>query len=171
MRWLALALFGLSTVAAAEDWATFATTSDGDVHAYARDKLHFEGNGVALWRKVEFRMPLPVRSGLAQSAWYREHIECAKLQLRTLGYLYYAADGSVIDNVYAPDAPPVPIYKDTPAEQLAATLCPMAAERAAEAEAPVDELEKLRREVEALQRQVRTLRQGVEVQRADGTGR
>lgn len=172
MKWLPIALLTVATAAVAEDdWVEFATTSDGDVHYYARDKLHFDKQGVALWRRVDFHMPLPMRSALAQSGRYREHIDCADRRLRTLGYLYYAADGSVIENVYSPDAPPVSIRKDTPAEWLAEALCPKTTEQSAQAEAPQDdELEKLRREVEALQSQVRQMRRSLEVQEAAGTG-
>jgi hypothetical protein len=172
VKWGVLALLWLAPCAQAEDWVEAATTSDGDVHYYAGDKLHIEGDGVAYWRKVEFRMPLPVQAALAQSALYREHIDCAELRLRTLGYLYYAADGAIIENVYVPDAPPVAIRQGTPAERLASALCPMVAEASAAAAAePVDELDKLRREVEALQTQVHRLRRGLQVQEAAGTGR
>lgn len=172
MKWLPIALLAVAAAAGAEDdWVEFATTSDGDTHYYARDKLHFDRQGVALWRRVDFRMPLPVRSALAQSGRYREHIDCADRRLRTLGYLYYAADGSVIENVYTPDAPSVAIRKDTPAERLAESLCPVASEQSAQMDAPQDDdLERLRREVEALQSQVRQMRRSLEVQEAAGAG-
>lgn len=170
MRWLLIALIGLAPSAWGEDWVAVATTSDGDVHSYAGDKLHVDGDTVAFWRKVDFRMPLPVRSALARSALYREQVDCATLQLRTLGYLYYGQDGGIIENVYEPDAPPVVILADTPAAQLANALCAkVTATR--ETDEPVDELDKLRREVEALQDNVRKLRRGLEVKEAAGTGR
>ena len=167
-----LALLCSVHCAQAEDWVEIAPTSDGDAQAFDRDKIHVEGDGVAYWRKVEFRMALPVRSSLAQSGMYREHIDCGERRMRTLGYLYYAADGGIIENVYVPDAPPVEILKGSPAEQLADVLCPMAVQAdAAQSGQPVDELEKLRREVEVLQSQVLRLRRGLEVQEAAGTGR
>ena len=172
MKWLLLALLGAAPGALADDWIIVATTSDGDVHSYAGDKLHFENDAVAFWRKVEFRMPLPVRSALAQSALYREQIDCRSLRLRTLGYLYYGADGAIIENVYAPDAPPVAILADTPSKQMADALCvKIAAALTTPPAESVDELDKLRREVEALQDHVQRLRRGLEVKEAAGTGR
>ncbi len=171
MKWPVLALLMAATCAHAEEWVEVATTSDGDIHSFDSGKLHIEGDGIAFWRKVEFRMPLPIQSALAHSALYREHIDCAGQKLRTLGYLYYAGDGAVIENVYAPEAPAVSIVQGTPAEQMAAALCPLVAQTQASADASVDEIEKLRREVETLQSRVRRLRHGLEVQEASGTGR
>jgi hypothetical protein len=168
---LLIALLGLATAARASEWVAVTTTPEGDAHYYDRDKLHAEGSTVIYWRKVEFRMPLPVRSALASVGQYREQIDCATRNLRTLGYLYYSADGSIIENVYAPEAPSIAIADNTPIRQMQDLLCP--ADVAAGGQAPdgADELDKLRREVEALQVQVRKLRRGLELQEAAGSAR
>ncbi len=171
MKWAMLALLFSVHYVQAEDWVEIDPTSDGDAQAFDRGKVHIEGDGISYWRKVEFRMALPVRSALAQSGLYREHIDCGDQRMRTLGYLYYAADGAIIENVYSPDAPAVEILEGSPAGQLADVLCSMVVQvDAAEPGQPVDELDKLRREIEALQSQVHRLRRGLEVQEAAGTG-
>jgi len=169
---LLIAALALATAARASEWAAVTTTPEGDAHYYDRDKLHVEGSTVIYWRKVEFRMPLPVRSALASVGLYREQIDCSGRNLRTLGYLYYAADGSIIENVYAPQAPSIAIADNTPIRQLQDLLCPKA-DAAAGGPAPDgdDELDKLRREVETLQSQVRKLRRGLELQEAAGSAR
>ncbi len=171
---LLLAALGLAAASHASEWVALTATPEGDAHFYDRDKLHIEGGGVIYWRKVEFRMPLPVRSALANQGLYRERIDCAGRSLRTLGYLYYAADGGIIEDVYAPDVPAVAIADGTPARRLEELLCPMAnADRTGEPPpaGDGDDLDKLRREVEALQSQVRKLRRGLELQEAAGAAR
>ena len=150
------------------------TTSEGDTHYYDREKLHVEDRAVTFWRKVEFRMPLPVRSALAQLGLYREQIDCASRSLRTLGYLYYTADGAIIEDVYAPEAPPVAIGEATPVRQLEDLLCPLAPNAPNKPQPPTgsaDGLDELRQEVEALQAQIRKLRRGLELQEAAGSAR
>jgi hypothetical protein len=172
MKWVMLVLLFSVQCAHAEDWVEINPTSDGDAQAFDRDKIYIEGDGISYWRKVEFRMALSVRSELAQSGLYREHIDCGDQRMRTLGYLYYAAGGAIIENVYSPDAPPVEILEGSPAGQLADVLCSMVVQvGTVQPGQPVDELDKLRREIEALQSQVHRLRRGLEVQEAAGTGR
>lgn len=158
----------------ASEWLAVTTTAEGDTHYYDSGKLHVGDKSVVYWRKVEFRMPLPVRSALAHLGLYREQIDCAERNLRTLGYLYYAADGAIIEDVYAPEAPPVAIADGTPARKLEDLLCPMVSAAATAKQPPAqsgDGLDPLRLEVEALQAQVRKLRKGLEMQEAAGAAR
>lgn len=167
MKVVWLAALALVLPVHASEWVAVTTAADGDAHFYDRDKLHVEDGGIIYWRRIEFRMPLPMRSALAQSGLYRERIDCAARELRTLGYLYYAADGSIIEDVYAPDAPAVPIADGTPVEQLEKLLCPLVAsakDEDGEIAESGDELQRLRQEVEALQTHVHELRQGLQVQ-------
>lgn len=169
---LLLAALGLAITSHASDWVAVMTTPEGDAHYYDRDKVHIEDGAVIYWRKVEFRMPPPVRSALASLGLYREQIDCARRDLRTLGYLYYATDGGIIENVYAPDAPPVAIADGTPIRQMEELLCPMVnAARTGKEPAAGDDLEKLRQEVEALQSHIRKLRRGLELQETAGAAR
>lgn len=171
---LLLLALGRMTDAAASEWVAITTTAAGDAHYYDSEKLHAEDNAIVYWRKVEFRMPLPVRSSLAQLGLYREQIDCEERKLRTLGYLYYAADGALIEDVYAPEAPSVAIVDGTPARQLEQLLCPVPEVSPAGAEpavAPGDGLDTLRQEVEALQTHVHKLRKGLEMQEAAGSPR
>jgi hypothetical protein len=165
LRLTALVLLLLSLPAQATEWQTLSASADGDHHSYDAANLHPDGEGVTYWRRVEFHAP---RDGEgrppAASAQYRERIDCESGELRTLGYLYYAADGSIVEDVYAPDATPVPIVPGSPAFELRELLCRTeAAEAGAEAEPPNAEidLERLRREVQALQDNVRRLRQSL----------
>jgi hypothetical protein len=170
---LLLAALGFAATSGASEWIAVTTTPEGDAHFYDGDKLHIEDSAVIYWRKVEFRMPLPVHSALANLGLSREQIDCANRSLRTLGHLYYASDGRIIEDVYAPDAPAVAIAEGTPAHRLEELLCPMVnAARAAEPPAAGgDDLDKLRQEVEALQSQVRRLRRGLEPQEAAESAR
>jgi hypothetical protein len=102
---------------------------------------------------------------------YREQIDCGARELRTLGYLYYAADGKLIEDVYAPDAPPVAIAEGSPARHLETLLCPLVAPAPGQAQEETDELQKLRREVEALQSNIRKLREGLGSPTAAGAAR
>jgi hypothetical protein len=144
-----------------EDWAEVVTTPEGDAHFYDHERLHLDGDAVTYWRKVEFRRPLPVRSSLASVGLYREQIDCSARELRTLGYLYYSADGARIEDVYSPDAPPVAIAEGSPARHLETLLCPLVAPASGQAQDDSDELQRLRREVEALQSNIRKLREGL----------
>lgn len=171
---LLIPLFALATAAYASEWVPVTTTAEGDTHSYDSEKLHVEDRTIVYWRKVDLRMPLPVRSGLAQQGLFREQIDCVGRSLRTLGYLYYAADGGLIENVYEPDAPPVPIADGTPMRRLEELLCPMVRAATTEPQPPAesgDGLVKPRQEVEALQARVRDLRRGLELQEAAGSGR
>lgn len=147
----------------ASDWTEVAPSPDGDAHYYDHDKLHLDGDAVTYWRKVEFGRPLPMHSMLAKVGLYRERIDCGSRELRMLGSLFYAADGALIDDIYAPDAPPVAIAEGSPAHRMETLLCPLVTAAPAE---PVDELQRLRQEVEALQSNVRRLREGLGSQKA-----
>jgi len=171
---LFLAASALAMTTQASEWISVTTTSEGDTHYYDSAKLHVEDQTVTFWRKVEFRMPLYVRSALAQLGLYREQIDCASRSLRTLGYLHYTADGAIIEDVYAPEAPPVAIADATPVQHLEDLLCPLVRTAQTEPQPPAgsgDGLDELRQEVEALQAHIRKLRRGLEMQEAAGSAR
>jgi hypothetical protein len=167
-----LAAFMLPITVIASEWIAVTTTAEGDTHYYDSEKLHVQDQAVVYWRKLELRMPLQVGSAFAQLGLYREQIDCGQRNLRTLGYLHYAADGAIIEDVYAPQAPPVAIADGTPARILEDLLCPLvsAAPTAKETRVPSgDGLDPLRQEIEALQAQVRKLRKGLGMQEAAGS--
>ena len=130
---------------------------------YDPEKLHVEDNAAIYWRRVDFRMPMPVREGLAYTGLYRERIDCRQRMLATLGFLLYAGDGKVLENVYTPEARAVPIVPDSAAERFLQTLCPLVAARREQAEAARDpraaEIRRLEDELKAIEDAIRGLRQ------------
>lgn len=163
MRCLCLVLI-LAAGKAAAEWVDVPVTPGAAPVAYDSGKLVIEGDQITYWRRVQFRMPLPAGEALAWSALYRESIDCARSTLRTLGYLLYAQDGSVIENVYVPEAIAVPIVEDTAADAFEENLCAIvAAKKEAEAAQAVDpheaELRRLEEELRALEDSIRRLRE------------
>src|SRR5581483_6373709 len=102
----------LPCFAIAADWVRV-PTPDVHQHYYDRAKLVVEGDEITYWRRVVFKTPQPTKNGAARMAMYRERIDCARHTHRTLGYLLYGQDGSVMENVYTPDAAPEPIVPET----------------------------------------------------------
>jgi hypothetical protein len=96
---------------------------DQHEHAYDRDKLSVEGDFVTYWRRVIFRTPEPSKGGLARMALYRERIDCRSHTHRTLGYLLYAQDGGIIENVYTPQAPEEPVIPETLGDRYEQLMC------------------------------------------------
>ncbi|MEX0959661.1 MAG: surface-adhesin E family protein [Burkholderiales bacterium] len=163
MRCLWLVLI-LAAGQAAADWVDIPVTPGAATVAYDSGKLVIEADQITYWRRVQFRMPLPAGEALAWSALYRESIDCARSTLRTLGYLLYAQDGSVIENVYVPEADTVSIVEDTTAAAFEEKLCAIvAAKKEAEAAQAVDpheaELRRLEEELRALEDSIRRLRE------------
>jgi hypothetical protein len=96
---------------------------DQHQHAYDRSKLFVDGDFVTYWRRVIFRTPQPSKGGMARMAMYRERIDCRSHTHRTLGYLLYAQDGSIIDNVYTPEAAEEPVIPETVGDRYEQLMC------------------------------------------------
>jgi hypothetical protein len=106
----------------AADWVPV-RAPDQNQHAYDRGKLFVDGEAITYWRRVIFRTPQPVKGSTARMALYRERIDCRSHSHRTLGYLLYAQDGNVIDNVYTPEAPAEPIIPGTVGDRFEEVMC------------------------------------------------
>jgi hypothetical protein len=174
VRLLALLAACVLALPAMADWTPVTTTPEGDTHFYDGDRLHLDGDAVTYWRKVEFATPLQRDEALAQTGLYRERIDCGERELRMLGYLHYAADGSTIEDVYVPDAPGLAIAEGSPASRMEALVCPLvtAAPKSAPGDAESgDELQRLREEIEALQDSIRRLREGLPSQKSADAAR
>ncbi len=156
----ALAPWGQGAHAA--DWVRV-SAPDQHQHSYDRTKLAIEGDEITYWRRVVFRAPQSVAAGNARMAMYRERIDCRNHTLRTLGYLLYAQDGSVLENVYTPEAAAEPIIPETLGDRFDMLMCVLVdeARRAREeaaAQAPDAAVtEALRAEIERLEGRVREL--------------
>jgi Surface-adhesin protein E len=108
--------------ALAADWVPVAAP-DQNLHAYDRTKLFVDGDSITYWRRVVFRTPQPTKAGAARMALYRERIDCRGHTQHTLGYLLYAQDGNIIENVYTPDAPAVPVIPGTVGDRFEGLMC------------------------------------------------
>jgi hypothetical protein len=120
--WLAATLALLAAGVHAADWVRV-EAGDQHQHFYDRSKVAVEQDKVTYWRRVVFRSPQAARNGSARMAMYRESIDCLHHTYRSLGYLLYAQDGTVIDNVYTPDATPDPIIPETVGDRFEALMC------------------------------------------------
>ena len=160
MLGLALALCALPARAA--DWVRVAAP-DQNQHSYDRSKLFVDGDTITYWRRVVFPTPQPVKEGSARMALYRERIDCRSHIHRTLGYLLYAQDGNVIENVYTPDAAAEPIIPATVGERFEQVMCAFVEQdrqaKAETAKSPSDAAttEALRAEIARLEARVREL--------------
>ena len=123
--WIVAAL-ATPTLLQAADWTRVAA-KDQHEHYYDRGKLAIEDEQITYWRRVVFRPAQPTRNGIAASAMYRERIDCALHTHRTLGYLLYAQDGSVLENVYTPEAPAEPIVPETVGDRFENAMCTLVA--------------------------------------------
>jgi uncharacterized protein YceH (UPF0502 family) len=96
-------------------------------------------------------------------ALYRERIDCRSHTHRTLGYLIYAQDGNVIENVYTPDAAAEPIIPVTVGERFEEVMCAFveqdreARADAAKTASDAAPTEALRAEIARLEARVREL--------------
>jgi hypothetical protein len=172
-----LALYAAGATAA--DWV-WVDASDLHQHYYDRSKVFAEGDNVTYWRRVVFRSPQPAKAGTARSAMYRERIDCRAHTHRTLGYLLYGTDGTVIENSYTPDAAAEPVIPETIGEQFEKVMCSLtaasrgapaalAAEPAAgapKAEPSLTSQEAVRAEIERLETRLRELK--AQLPAADG---
>lgn len=156
-------LFCLPLTALAADWVKL-PTPDANIHWYDRSKLLVEDDAVTYWRLVEFRTPQQTKFGMASSAMYRERIDCRNHTYRALGYLLYAKDNTVIENVHSPDAAAEPVIPETVGDRYERLMCALAAERAAakaqaSAAPPAPRTsQEIRSEMDALEARLRLLR-------------
>jgi hypothetical protein len=152
----------LCAAAQAADWVRVGTP-DQHQHFYDRSKLTIEKDEITYWRRVLFRTPQPARSGKARMAMYRERVDCARHSYRTLGYLLYAQDGSILENVYTPEAPSQPIIPETVGDRFETLMCLIVeqdqASRAQAEDALPASPEALRTEVERLEVRLRELKE------------
>lgn len=123
---LALAALACAAPLWAAQW-TRVSVKDAHEHYYDRGKLTIESDLITYWRRVVFRPPQPAKGGLAATAMYRERIDCALHSHRTLGYLLYAQDGGVLENVYTPEAAPEPIIPETVGDRFESVMCALVA--------------------------------------------
>ena len=148
--------------ARAADWVRV-TAPDQNQHAYDRTKLFVDGEAITYWRRVVFRTPQPVQGGTARMALYRERIDCRSHAHRTLGYLLYAQDGNIIENVYTPEATAEPVIPGTVGDRYEELMCVFveedreAREETARQAADPAITDALRAEVERLEARVREL--------------
>ena len=126
------------------------------------------------WRRVAFRSPQRSKAGLATSAMYRERVDCRAHTSRTLGYLLYARDGTVIENVRTPDAEPEPVTPDTLGDHYEKVMCALLASHPRERLAPAasaipPSTQELRDEIEWLEARLRILRAELELRPKAGS--
>lgn len=157
-------------VATAAEWVKV-PTPDQNQHWYDRSKIAVEGYAVTYWRRVEFRTVQPTKAGAAGSAMYRERIDCRSHMQRTLGYLLYAKDGTVIENVHKPDAEAEAIIPDTVGDRYEKLMCALATDRTADPQSPYPgpvsatrSAEEMRQEIDWLEARLRILRDQLQPQ-------
>ena len=171
---LLAAVLWLPLGAAAAEWVRV-DTADQHQHFYDRTKISVEQDSVTFWRRVAFRTPQAARNGSARMAMYRETIDCGRHTLRTLGYLLYAQDGSVLENVYTPEAPSAPIIPETVGDRFEKLMCvfveqAQASQAKVRAELPPEanpaeiraQIERVEAELEALRARLRNAVPGVQ---------
>jgi hypothetical protein len=150
------------TLAQAADWVRVGTP-DQHEHSYDRSKLTIEADQITYWRRVVFRTPQPARSGKARMAMYRERVDCTQHTYRTLGYLLYAQNGSILENVYTPDASAQPIIPETVGDRFETLMCLIVEQdqlsRAAAEDTVPTTPDALRAEVERLEARLRELKE------------
>jgi hypothetical protein len=151
-----------SVPAWAADWVRVAAP-DQNQHAYDRTKLFVDGDSITYWRRVVFRTPQATKSGAARMALYRERIDCRSHTQRTLGYLLYAQNGTIIENVYTPEAAAAPIIPGTVGDRFEELMCVFvdedrqAREEAAKQACDPAVTDALRAEVQRLEARIREL--------------
>jgi hypothetical protein len=158
----------LPLTALAADWVKV-PVPDLNQHWYDRSKVLVDGDTITYWRRVEFRSPQRAKAGVASSAMYRERIDCRTHSNRTLGYLLYAQDGTVIENMHKPDAEAEPIIPETVGDQFEKLMCALSVERTAESKAlsagtgsVPRSAEEIRQEIDALEARLRILQEQLE---------
>ncbi len=165
--WIVLAMMIVCFPVAAADWAAV-PTGDGNQHFYDRSKVFVTGDEVTYWRRVVFSSAHPVRGGFARSAMYRERIQCKQHRVTTFGYLLYSSEGSVLENVYTPEAEAIAIVPETVGDRFEHIMCAMVAADPATPTMPKESAPKkteagdeLRQEIDRLEIQLKRLRERV----------
>lgn len=120
---LVLALVLAPAFAWAADWARLGHIKGEDQYFYDRSKLVIEGDEVTYWKKAVFKQPQPVKNQLAAWGLMRERINCAQHTLRLISYLYYAADGAIIEYVPDHEKEGTPIIPDTLGDAFERHMC------------------------------------------------
>lgn len=160
------ALLSLAGTASAAEWVRVSTI-DINQHWYDRSKIFVDGDLVTYWRRVTFRTPQRSKSGMASSAMYRERVDCRTHMHTTLGYLLYAKDQSVLENVHTPDATAQPIVPETVGDQFEKLMCALAPQIALEQKSAAAAMPRtageLRDEVDFLEARLRMLREQLEL--------
>ena len=120
--------FALASAAIAADWTRIEIPNTGDEYFFDRSKLVVNGNEVTYWKKVLFKPPRAVKKSLASSSLMREHIDCREHTLRLLSFLYYDAQGAVIEYVAEAEKEGAPIIPDTIGDKFERVMCTLARE-------------------------------------------
>ena len=146
-------------------------------HWYDRTKLAVENESITYWRRVDFRVAQRSKAGMATSGMYRERIDCRAHTYRTLGYLLYAKNGSVIENVHTPDAEPEPIIPETVGDRFERLMCALAPQVVTAHKAAAEAVkttprttEELRQEIEWTEARLRILREQLDAQTQQSAG-
>ncbi len=124
MRHLAfLLLLVHAPLALAADWVRLKIRYSEDQYFYDRSKLVADNHEMTYWKKVLFKTPRPVKTQLASSALMRERIDCREHTLRLLSFLYYDAQGTVIEYVAEAEKEAAPIIPETVGDRFEQVLC------------------------------------------------
>ena len=124
MRRLAfILLLAYAPFALATDWVRLRIRYSEDQYFYDRSKLVVDNHEVTYWKKVLFKTPRPVKTQLARSALMRERIDCREHTLRLLSFLYYDAQGAVIEYVAEAEKEAAPIIPETVGDRFEQVLC------------------------------------------------
>jgi len=160
----------LPLAALAAEWVKV-PTPDLNRHWYDRTKLAVENENITYWRRVDFHVAQRSKAGMATSGMYRERMDCRAHTYRTLGYLLYAKNGSVIENVHTPDAEPEPIIPETVGDRFERLMCALAPQVVTAQKAAAEAVnttprttEELRQEIEWMEARLRILREQLEAQ-------
>ena len=158
-------LWGIATVHAAE-WVRVSTI-DINQHWYDRSKIYVDGDLVTYWRRVTFREPQPSKAGMAGSAMYRERVDCRAHKTTMLGYLLYATDQGVLENVHTADATAEPVIPETVGDQFEKLMCNLAPQIALEHKTVAATMPRtageVRDEIDFLEARLRLLREQLEL--------
>lgn len=139
MKYLVTALLLLTPFAAhGAEWLPLASPKGSDQFFYDASKLVIEGEGIAYWKKVVFKVPQPVNGKMAASALFRERIHCGDHTLQPLSHLYQEADGGVIEYEENKDAIAAPIIPDSIGDLFEQALCKLVRQKQEENQAKTE---------------------------------
>jgi hypothetical protein len=109
----------------AEDWMEVDNPVGPDRYYYHAGKIVINGDDVTYWKKVEFKVAPRIKNKPARTALYRERLNCAEHTLKTLDYLFYAADNTTLELVSQNDPQSQPVIPDTIGDLFERALCPL----------------------------------------------